>query len=117
MADVSKIKIKRLEAAGEDIHAHFLTVIKVMPAFESAGVLYLSEEAGYGVGPHRKIYIGVGFLVRFPAMERRRPSIALPTLSRLYGPQRPFRFLNSAWSRQQSFGVSGIDVRPMKSPS
>jgi len=50
MAGVSKITIKRLEAAGEDIHAHFSTVIKVMAAFEIAGVLFLSEEAGLGYG-------------------------------------------------------------------
>ncbi|WP_028209216.1 helix-turn-helix domain-containing protein [Paraburkholderia nodosa] len=50
MAGVSKITVKRLEAAGEDIHAHFATVIKVMAAFESAGVLFLSAEAGLGYG-------------------------------------------------------------------
>jgi hypothetical protein len=50
MAGVSKITVKRLEAAGEEIHAHFSTVTKVMAAFERAGVLFLSEEAGLGYG-------------------------------------------------------------------
>jgi hypothetical protein len=49
-AGVSVITVKRLEAAGEDIHAHFATVIKVKSAFESAGVLFLDEESGLGYG-------------------------------------------------------------------
>ena len=40
VADVSIITVKRLEAAGDDIHAHFVTVVKVKSAFENAGVLY-----------------------------------------------------------------------------
>jgi hypothetical protein len=44
------ITIKRLEAAGEDIHAHFATVMKVKSAFENAGVLFLGEESGLGYG-------------------------------------------------------------------
>lgn len=50
MAGVSLITVKRLEAAGEDIHANFVTVVKVTAAFETAGVLFLSEEAGLGYG-------------------------------------------------------------------
>jgi hypothetical protein len=50
MAGVSIITVKRLEAAGEDIHARFATVIKLKTAFESAGVLFLSEEGGFGYG-------------------------------------------------------------------
>lgn len=49
-AGVSIITVKRLEAAGEDIHAHFATVIKVKTAFETAGVLFLGEESGLGYG-------------------------------------------------------------------
>lgn len=49
-AGVSIITVKRLEAAGEDIHAHFATVIKVKAAFETAGVLFLGEESGFGYG-------------------------------------------------------------------
>jgi transcriptional regulator with XRE-family HTH domain len=50
MAGVSIITVKRLETAGEEIHAHFATIIKVTTAFESAGVLFLSEEGGLGYG-------------------------------------------------------------------
>jgi DNA-binding XRE family transcriptional regulator len=50
VAGVSIITIKRLEAAGEDIHAHFATVMKVKSAFENAGVLFLGEESGLGYG-------------------------------------------------------------------
>ena len=50
MAGVSTITIKRLEAAGDAIHAHFATVAKVKAAFESAGVLFLGEESGLGYG-------------------------------------------------------------------
>jgi transcriptional regulator with XRE-family HTH domain len=49
-AGVSVVTVKRLEAAGEDIHAHFATVVKVKSAFESAGVLFLGEESGLGYG-------------------------------------------------------------------
>jgi transcriptional regulator with XRE-family HTH domain len=49
-AGVSIITIKRLEAAGEEIHAQFSTVIKVKSAFENAGVLFLGEESGLGYG-------------------------------------------------------------------
>jgi predicted transcriptional regulator len=49
-AGVSTITVKRLEAAGEDIHAHFGTVMKVKTAFEDAGVLFLGEESGLGYG-------------------------------------------------------------------
>ena len=49
-AGLSTITIKRLEAAGEDIHAHFATVMKVKTAFETAGVLFLDEESGLGYG-------------------------------------------------------------------
>ena len=49
-AGVSPITVKRLEAAGEDIHAHFATVMKVKTAFEDAGVLFLDEESGLGYG-------------------------------------------------------------------
>ena len=47
---VSVITVKRLEAAGEEIHAHFATVMKVKAAFEAAGVLFLGEESGLGYG-------------------------------------------------------------------
>jgi transcriptional regulator with XRE-family HTH domain len=50
VAGVSIITVKRLEAAGEDIHAHFATVMKVKTAFENAGVLFLGEESGLGYG-------------------------------------------------------------------
>jgi DNA-binding XRE family transcriptional regulator len=50
VADVSIITIKRLEAAGDDIHAHFATVVKVKSAFENAGVLFLGKESGFGYG-------------------------------------------------------------------
>ena len=50
VAGVSTITIKRLEAAGEDIHAHFATIMKVKTAFEDAGVLFLGEESGLGYG-------------------------------------------------------------------
>ena len=49
-AGVSTITVKRLEAAGEDIHAHFATIVKVKTAFEDAGVLFLGEESGLGYG-------------------------------------------------------------------
>jgi transcriptional regulator with XRE-family HTH domain len=49
-ADVSVITVKRLEAAGEEIHAQFATVIKVKSAFEKAGVLFLGEAPGLGYG-------------------------------------------------------------------
>ena len=49
-AGVSVITVKRLEAAGEDIHAHFATIVKVKTAFERAGVLFLGEESGLGYG-------------------------------------------------------------------
>ena len=49
-ARVSIITVKRLEAAGEDIHAHFATIMKVKIAFEDAGVLFLGEESGLGYG-------------------------------------------------------------------
>ena len=49
-AGVSTITVKRLEAAGEDIHAHFATVLKVKTAFEDAGVMFLGEESGLGYG-------------------------------------------------------------------
>jgi transcriptional regulator with XRE-family HTH domain len=49
-AGVSVITVKRLEAAGEDIHAHFATIVKVKTAFEHAGVLFLGEESGLGYG-------------------------------------------------------------------
>lgn len=49
-AGVSVITIKRLEAAGEEIHAQFATVVKVKRAFENAGVLFLGEESGLGYG-------------------------------------------------------------------
>lgn len=49
-AGVSIITVKRLEAAGEEIHAHFATVIKVKAAFEKAGVLFLGPESGLGYG-------------------------------------------------------------------
>ena len=49
-AGVSIITVKRLEAAGEDIHAHFATILKVKTAFEDAGVLFLGEESGLGYG-------------------------------------------------------------------
>jgi transcriptional regulator with XRE-family HTH domain len=50
VAGVSIITVKRLEAAGEDIHAQFGTIMKVKSAFESAGVLFLGEESGLGYG-------------------------------------------------------------------
>ena len=50
VADVSIIPVKRLEAAGDDIHAHFATVAKVRSAFENAGVLFLGQESGLGYG-------------------------------------------------------------------
>jgi len=50
IAGVSAITIKRLEAAGEEIHAQFATVMKVKTAFEKAGVLFLGEESGLGYG-------------------------------------------------------------------
>jgi predicted transcriptional regulator len=50
VAGVSIITVKRLEAAGEDIHAQFATVIKVKSAFENAGVTFLGEESGLGYG-------------------------------------------------------------------
>jgi predicted transcriptional regulator len=50
VAGVSIITVKRLEAAGEDIHAHFATVMKVKSAFEKAGVVFLGEESGLGYG-------------------------------------------------------------------
>jgi len=50
VAGVSIITVKRLEAAGEDIHAHFATIVKVKSAFENAGVLFLGEESGLGYG-------------------------------------------------------------------
>ena len=49
-AGISIITVKRLEAAGEDIHAHFATVMKVKAAFEEAGVIFLGEESGLGYG-------------------------------------------------------------------
>jgi transcriptional regulator with XRE-family HTH domain len=49
-ADVSVITVKRLEAAGEEIHAQFATVMKLKSAFEKAGVLFLGEETGLGYG-------------------------------------------------------------------
>jgi predicted transcriptional regulator len=49
-ADVSIITVKRLEAAGDEIHAQFATVMKVKSAFEKAGVLFLGEESGLGYG-------------------------------------------------------------------
>ena len=49
-AGVSIITVKRLEAAGEEIHAQFATVMKVKSAFEKAGVLFLGEESGLGYG-------------------------------------------------------------------
>ena len=49
-AGVSIITIKRLEAAGEEIHAQFATVVKIKNAFENAGVLFLGEESGLGYG-------------------------------------------------------------------
>jgi transcriptional regulator with XRE-family HTH domain len=49
-ASVSVITVKRLEAAGEELHAQFATVIKVKSAFERAGVLFLGEESGLGYG-------------------------------------------------------------------
>ena len=49
-AGVSIITVKRLEAAGEAINAHFATVMKVKTAFEKAGVLLLGEESGLGYG-------------------------------------------------------------------
>ena len=49
-AGVSIITVKRLEAAGEEIHAHFATVIRVKAAFEKAGVLFLGPESGLGYG-------------------------------------------------------------------
>ena len=49
-AGLSIITIKRLEAAGEEIHAHFATVIKLKKAFEKAGVMFLGEEGGLGYG-------------------------------------------------------------------
>jgi hypothetical protein len=49
-AAVSVITVKRLEAAGEELHAHFATIIKVKSAFERAGVLFLGEESGLGYG-------------------------------------------------------------------
>jgi len=50
IAGVSIITVKRLEAAGEEIHAQFATVVKVKSAFEKAGVLFLGEESGLGYG-------------------------------------------------------------------
>jgi predicted transcriptional regulator len=50
IAGVSVITIKRLEAAGEEIHAQFATVLKVKTAFEKAGVMFLGEESGLGYG-------------------------------------------------------------------
>jgi len=50
VAGVSIITVKRLEAAGEEIHAQFATVMKVRSAFEKAGVLFLGEESGLGYG-------------------------------------------------------------------
>jgi hypothetical protein len=50
VAGVSIITVKRLEAAGEEIHAQFATVVKVKTAFEDAGVLFLGEESGLGYG-------------------------------------------------------------------
>jgi transcriptional regulator with XRE-family HTH domain len=49
-AGVSVITVKRLEAAGEELHAQFATVIKVKSAFERAGVLFLGQESGLGYG-------------------------------------------------------------------
>jgi hypothetical protein len=49
-AGVSIITIKRLEAAGEEIHAQFGTVMRVKSAFEKAGVIFLGEESGLGYG-------------------------------------------------------------------
>ena len=50
VAGVSIITVKRLEAAGEDLRAHFATVMKVKSAFENAGVVFLGEESGLGYG-------------------------------------------------------------------
>jgi hypothetical protein len=50
IAGISVITVKRLEAAGEDIHAQFATVVKVKTAFEKAGVMFLGEESGLGYG-------------------------------------------------------------------
>jgi len=50
VAGVSIITVKRLEGAGEDIHAQFATVMKVKSAFENAGVLFLGKESGLGYG-------------------------------------------------------------------
>ena len=49
-AGVSIITVKRLEAAGEEIHAQFATVIRVKAAFEKAGVLFLGPDSGLGYG-------------------------------------------------------------------
>jgi len=49
-AGVALITVKRLEAAGEGIHAHFATVMKVKLALERAGVLFLGQESGLGWG-------------------------------------------------------------------
>jgi transcriptional regulator with XRE-family HTH domain len=50
VAGISIITVKRLEAAGADIHAHFATVMKVKSAFDNAGVVFLGEESGLGYG-------------------------------------------------------------------
>jgi transcriptional regulator with XRE-family HTH domain len=59
-ANVSVITVKRLEAAGEEIHAQFATVIKVKSAFEKAGVLFLAEESGFGYGVRLRALAGKG---------------------------------------------------------
>lgn len=55
VAGVSIITVKRLEASGEDIHAHFATVNSVKSAFENAGVMFLSEESGLGYGVRLRV--------------------------------------------------------------
>ena len=49
-AGVSIITVKRLEAAGEDIHGPVASAMKVKTALEGAGVLFLDEESGIGYG-------------------------------------------------------------------
>ena len=50
VAGVSIITVKRLEAAEDDIHAQFATVVKVKSASETAGVSFLGKESGFGYG-------------------------------------------------------------------
>jgi len=48
-AQVSIITVKRLEAAADQLHAHFATVMKIKRAVENAGVEFVSGDGRVGV--------------------------------------------------------------------